>query len=120
MRKAAESVDSYLASVEPEARAALEHLRAVIRSAAPAATETISYQVPTFKMNKGLVAFAAFQDHCSLFLMSTTVANRFQERLRPYKLSGATIHFTPEEPLPDDLIREIVAARIEENEVPKR
>ena len=64
-RKKAESVDAYLASVPADARAALLKLRKTIRAAAPKATEGISYQVPTFKHHGGLVAYAAFPDHCS-------------------------------------------------------
>jgi len=61
-RKKAGSVEDYLASVLADARAALLKLRKTIRSAAPKATEEISYQVPTFKQNGGLVAYAAFPD----------------------------------------------------------
>lgn len=39
-----------ITSLSPqEARAALEKLRQTIRAAAPDTTETISYQMPTFK-----------------------------------------------------------------------
>ena len=44
-----ESFDEYLSQVPDEARAALEGLRKTIKSAAPDTTETISYQMPTFK-----------------------------------------------------------------------
>ncbi|HUG49161.1 MAG TPA: hypothetical protein VMP67_12200 [Candidatus Limnocylindria bacterium] len=45
------SVEEYLSNLRPEQRASLEQIRAVIRAAAPEATEGISYQIPTFKMN---------------------------------------------------------------------
>ena len=55
------SVEDYLAALPQEARAALEKLRKTIRAAAPEATETISYQMPTFKDNgRFLVSYAAF------------------------------------------------------------
>jgi len=62
------SVEDYLAALPEEQRAALEKLRKTIRAAAPEATETISYQMPTFKDHgRVLVYYAAFKDHCSLF-----------------------------------------------------
>ena len=79
-RRKAESVDHYLASVPADARAALLKLRKTIRAAAPKATEGISYQVPTFKHHGGLVAYAAFPDHCSFFVMSTDVMRAHAHR----------------------------------------
>ena len=61
-------VDEYLAAVPEPARSTLKHVRAVIRSVVPAGTtEVISYGIPTFRYKRGLVAFAAFSNHCSFF-----------------------------------------------------
>ncbi|MGH2702752.1 MAG: iron chaperone, partial [Actinomycetota bacterium] len=59
------SIDDYLATVPEDARAVLEKLRRTIKGVAPEATETISYQVPTFKHHGSPVGFAAFKEHCS-------------------------------------------------------
>jgi hypothetical protein len=62
------SVEHYLSQLPEEARATLEKLRKTIKAAAPNTTETISYQMPTFKyQGRALVGFAAFKNHCSLF-----------------------------------------------------
>jgi hypothetical protein len=62
------SVEAYLAACPEDSRAALEHLRALIKAAAPEATETISYQMPAFRAHgRMLVWMGAFRDHCSLF-----------------------------------------------------
>jgi uncharacterized protein YdhG (YjbR/CyaY superfamily) len=67
-------VEDYLAALPPDQREALEHVRATIRAAAPDATEAISYGMPAFKQDgRGLVGYAAFKAHCSLFPMSSTV-----------------------------------------------
>ena len=61
-------VEDYLAGLPDDQGAALEKLRKTIRAAAPEATETISYQMPTFKLSgRVLVHYAAFKDHYSLF-----------------------------------------------------
>jgi len=115
-RKKAESVDGYLASVPTDARAALLKLRKAIRSAAPSATEEISYQVPTFKHHGGLVAYAAFPDHCSFFVMSTDVMRAHAAELEGYPVGKGSIRFPADKPLPAALVRKLVKARIAENE----
>jgi uncharacterized protein YdhG (YjbR/CyaY superfamily) len=101
--------------VPVDARAALRKLRKDIRAAAPEAVETISYRMPMFKQQGGLVAFAAFKEHCSLFLMSTAVMETHREELKRYDISKGTVRFAPAKPLPAALVRKLVKARIAEN-----
>jgi uncharacterized protein YdhG (YjbR/CyaY superfamily) len=116
MADSANEVDEYLAGLPSRTRAALERLRATIRAAPPAATEVISYRIPTFKHHGGLVGFAGFESHCSFFVMSPEVMGAHAEELEPYDTAKATIRFAPDEPLPDELVRKLVNARINENE----
>ncbi|MBI1903792.1 MAG: DUF1801 domain-containing protein [Planctomycetia bacterium] len=115
-RTPATNVDDYLAAVPIRARAALEKLRQTIRAAAPKATEVISYQVPIFKLDGGLVGFAAFENHCSFFVMSPAVMKAHQDDLKPYSTAAGTVHFAPDRPLPAALVKKLVKARIKENE----
>jgi uncharacterized protein YdhG (YjbR/CyaY superfamily) len=111
------SVDEYLFQIPEEARAALEDLRKTIKTAAPDATETISYQMPTFKYRgRALVGFAAFKNHCSLFPYSGKVLDDYQEELGSFKTSKGTIQFTTDRPLPKPLVKKIVKTRIAEIE----
>jgi len=114
--KRVESVDDYLASLPGDVRAALLKLRKTIRAAAPKATEEISYQVPTFKHNGGLVAYAAFPDHCSFFVMSTEVMRAHADELESYPVGKGSIRFPPDKPIPVALVKKLVKARIAENE----
>lgn len=59
-------VDAYIASAAPFARPILEHARAVVHEACPAAGETIKWGMPTF-MHAGaiLCGMAAFKAHAS-------------------------------------------------------
>ena len=50
-RSTATTIDAYIAEFPPETQAVLEEMRALIRAAAPDATETISYAIPTFDLN---------------------------------------------------------------------
>ena len=120
MKAPAKDIDAYLAAVPPDVRAALERLRRIIKSAAPKATETISWQMPSFKHQGLLVGFAAFKAHCSFFPMSSTVIAAHEKLLERYATSKGTIRFTVDQPLPAALVKKIVKARIAENESRKR
>jgi uncharacterized protein YdhG (YjbR/CyaY superfamily) len=109
------SVEEYLAVLPKKSRAALEKLRKRIRAAAPEATETMSYQMPTFKDHgRFLVSYAAFKEHCSLFPASETVTEALGEELKPYLSGEGTIRFTADKALPAGLVRKIVKIRLEE------
>jgi uncharacterized protein YdhG (YjbR/CyaY superfamily) len=112
-----DSFEEYLSKVPEAPRAALERLRRTIKSAAPDAIETISYQIPTFKYRgRALVGIAAFKDHCSLFPYSKGVLDTLTEDLRSFDTSGkgGTIRFTADQPLPAALVRKIVKTRMKE------
>jgi|SRR5579872_3928862 len=115
------NIDEYLAGVPEPARSTLESVRAAIRAAVPAeATEAITYRIPTFKYKGGLVAFAAFSKHCSLFPMSLAVMEMFKSELKKFHTFNGTIHFPLDKPLPAALVKKIVKARIAEKERKKR
>ena len=114
-------VDEYLASVPEPARSTLNKVRAAIRSAAPPeATEGISYRIPTFRYKGGLVAFAAFSKHCSLFPMSLSVMAAFKNELKDFQVSKGTIRFPVDKPLPAALVKKLVKARVAQNEQKKK
>ncbi len=113
----AKDVNAYLAAVPPNMRVVLEKLRKTIKAAAPKAEEVISYQLPTFKYHGPLVCFAAFKNHCSLYVISKSLMKKFSSELKPYDMTGITIHFTAEHPLPATLVKKIVKARVAENEL---
>jgi len=115
--KAAKNVDEYLAGVPEPGRSTLKKVRAMIRSVVPEeATEVISYGIPTFTYKRGLVAFAAFRDHCSFFPLGSSVLDAFKEELKEFRVSKGTLHFPLDTPLPASLVKKIVKARIVQNE----
>jgi uncharacterized protein YdhG (YjbR/CyaY superfamily) len=117
-RPPAKSVDEYLAGIPEPGRSTLKKVRAVIRSVVPAATtEVISYGIPTFTYQRGLVAFAVFRDHCSFFPLGSSVLDEFKEELKQFRVSKGTLHFPLDKPLPAALVKKIVKARVAQNEV---
>jgi uncharacterized protein YdhG (YjbR/CyaY superfamily) len=113
------TVDDYLATVVPnDVRKVLQKLRHTIKSIVPEAEERIAYRIPIFRLQRDLVGFSAQIDHqkrlCSFYTMSPPLAKAMKEDLLGYEVSGATIHFTPEKPLPKVLVKRIVHARVKE------
>lgn len=114
--KIAASVDDYLSRLDEPERTVLANLRAQIRRAAPKATEVISYQIPTYRLNGPLVHFAAAPKHLSFTIVSLDVMNAFRDELRDFAVSGRTIRFSAKKPLPAAVVTRIVKARVLENE----
>ncbi|QNF33989.1 DUF1801 domain-containing protein [Adhaeribacter swui] len=112
----APDVDAYLQAFPEAVKLTLENVRQVIRATAPLAQEVISYQVPGYKYLGPVVYFAGYKNHCSLFVINKEILKIFASELRGFKTAGATIHFTFQKPLPNDLIRRIVQLRLQENE----
>lgn len=109
------AVEEYLEKVGEPFRASLLELRATIRATAPNADEVISYGQPTFKQDGHLVAYAAFRKHLSFFPMSSTLIAEFAAALDGYKTSTGTVQFTPERPIPGDVVRRMVEKRLAQN-----
>ena len=109
------TIDAYLEGIPEPFRSVLAHMRTVIRAAAPDAVETIGYGIPTYKLDGNLVHFAAFKNHMSFFPGGTAHNDAFRRDLSGYRIGKGTIQFTPDNPLPDDLVTRIVMMRVEEN-----
>lgn len=113
-RSAATSIDAYIAEFPPETQQLLQALRELIRALAPAATETISYAIPTFDLNgRHLVHFAGYKQHIGFYPTGSGIA-AFQDELSGYKTARGTVQFPLNKPLPLDLIRRMVEFRVAE------
>ena len=112
-----DAVEAYLIRVPEPARTTLEKIRATIRAAAPKeAAEAISYGIPSFQYEGGLVAYAAFKDHCSFFPMGSKAIEEFADELEGYRVTKGTIHFALDKPLPSALVKKMVKACVARNE----
>ncbi len=118
--KTPRNVDEYLSRVPEVQRKALEQLRRTIRSVVPGATEVISYQIPTFKLDgRMLVSYAAFAKHCSFFAGAGPTETH-KDELKSFATSKGTIRFTPEKPLSIPLVKKLVKTRIRLNEAAQK
>lgn len=105
------SVDQYIRSFAAPTRRVLEQLRAAIREAAPKAREAISYGMPHFFQDGGLVAFAAYRDHIGLYCGSSAL-RAFGRQLAKYRTGKGTLRFPIDQAIPVGLVRKIVKFRV--------
>ena len=105
------TIDDYIAQFPSDIRDILENIRRIIKISAPQAEETISYQIPTFKLKGNLVHFAAFKNHIG-FYPTPSAIEEFKNELSLYNVSKGSIKFPLDKPIPFDLIRKIVEYRV--------
>ncbi len=121
MKEKCANIDEYLATVPDDQRTALEKLRQQIKSIVPQAEAGIYYHLPAFRLSgKWLVAFGSAKNHCSFYPLSAATINAHQDELKKYETSKGTIRYQADKPLPLTLVRNIVKARIFENELKRK
>jgi uncharacterized protein YdhG (YjbR/CyaY superfamily) len=109
-----DSIDTYIAQFPDDVQARLQKLRTTILNLAPGATEAMSYQIPTFKLNGNLVHFAAFKKHIGFYPGAAGIA-AFQDELAGYKSAKGSVQFPLDQALPLDLVKKIVKFRVIQN-----
>ena len=108
------TIDEYINNFPKNVQEILQKIRSTIQRSAPKATETISYGIPTFKLNgKNLVHFGGFKHHVSFFPTSSPIPV-FKKELSKYKVTKGTIRIPLTEEIPYDLIANIVKFREKE------
>ena len=101
-------MDEYIASFPQETQKVLEDIRATVKAVAPDAKEKISYQIPTFELNgRNLIHFAGWKKHVSLYPVPAG-DEAFEKKISKYVAGKGTLKFPLDEPVPLELIEEIV------------
>jgi uncharacterized protein YdhG (YjbR/CyaY superfamily) len=111
------AVDDYLASAPKEKQATLKRLRQTIKAAAPKASESVSYGIVGYKLQRKPVAyFGYWKEHYALYGLGSRVTKAHAAELKTYLQSRGTIQFAANKPLPYRLITKMVKARVAEIE----
>lgn len=106
------SVGEYIAGKPKECRASLEAVRQAIRKALPNAEEGLAYQMPAYTLDGvGVLYFAGWKAHYSLYPVSDALVEAFAKELAPYERSKGTLKFPWSEPVPVRLIERIAKFR---------
>jgi uncharacterized protein YdhG (YjbR/CyaY superfamily) len=110
-----DKVDQYILKFPQETQEILQQVRQLIKATAPEAVESIAYGMPAYKTNgKPLVYFAGYKHHLG-FYATPTGHEAFTEELSIYKQGKGSVQFPLDQDIPYDLIKRIVAFRVEGN-----
>ena len=106
-------VDSYLAALPLDQREALTALRARLKALLPDHLEVMSYAMPGFRQpgpkGRMVAGYAGFDRHLGLYPHSGSVIPQID--CSPFKSSKSGVLFSPDQPLPDALLRAIIETR---------
>lgn len=114
MKPAAKDTDAYIQDFPQKIQEKLQLIRQTIQKAAPEAEECINYGIPTFKIHGNLVHFAAYKTHLGFYPGASGIAE-FKKELESYNTSKGTVQFPLDQPLPLELISDMVIFRLDEN-----
>jgi uncharacterized protein YdhG (YjbR/CyaY superfamily) len=114
-------VSAYFAALPAHVRRELKVLRGAIRAAAPGAVDTFGYGMPGYKLDgRGLMWYAAWKKHNSIYPLSDDAKRRFAAELEGYEMSNGTLRLPHDRPVPVSLIKKLVKARIAERKAKAR
>jgi uncharacterized protein YdhG (YjbR/CyaY superfamily) len=103
------NIDDYLKSFEPDSKLILEEIRKLIQVKVPNAKETISYQLPAFKLRRTFIYFAAFKKHIGIY-PPVKGDKTLTDALLPYAGEKGNLKFPLDQPMPYELIGRVVVA----------
>ncbi|HET6846285.1 MAG TPA: DUF1801 domain-containing protein [Anaerolineales bacterium] len=112
-RRVYKTIDEYLKAQPAATQKVLRTLRATIQAAAPGATQTINYGIPTFQLNGNLVHFAAFEMHIGFYPTPGGI-QAFRKDLSRYVSAKGSVQFPLDKPMPLGLITRIVKFRVKQ------
>jgi len=109
-----ETIDEYIEFFPENVQRVLEKLRATVQEAAPGALESISYDMPTFKLyGQRLAYFSAWKKHIGFYLIPKG-NEAFRKELSPYAGEKGSLRFPLDKPIPYDLVKRVVMFRMKE------
>jgi uncharacterized protein YdhG (YjbR/CyaY superfamily) len=107
-------VDEYIAKAPKDRQERMEEIRSLIFETVPEVVETIGYGMPSYKLHgRQLVYFYNANNHVSFFSgrdISEFKSDKFEGLIR----SKSGFQMKKSDPFPADLIKEILAFRVEE------
>ena len=114
MKSPYKTIDEYLADYEGEVRTRMDTLRELIRSCHPEITEKIAWGMPTFVLHGNLVHFSAETKHMG-FHPGKEAIDIFADRFGKLTHSKSTLRLPYDQPMPWNLLREMVEFCVQEN-----
>jgi len=111
MAQAFTSIDDYINTFPRETQDILQKIRGIANKVVPGGEETISYGIPTIKLDgKYVVYFSGWKHHIAVYPTPHAAGDELDQALQPYKAGKGTLKFPLDKPVPYDLIERVVVA----------
>lgn len=108
-------VSEYVDGLDEPARSAIGAIYRVARETVPDAVEGVGYGMPALRYrDKPLLSVMQAKAHLGLYPFSPAVIESVADELAGFDTAKGTIRFTPQHPLPDDLVERLVSRRRDE------
>ncbi|MCK8608416.1 iron chaperone [Agromyces sp. C10] len=108
-------VDEYVAGLDEPARSAIAAVYRVARATVPDAVDGQGYGMPALRYrDAALLSVMQAKAHLGLYPFSPAVIAALADELAGFGTAKGTIRFTPQHPLPDDLVERLVSLRRDE------
>lgn len=112
-------VTAYIEALEEPKRSTLEAVRRTLLEIEPGLEQVIAWNTPMFRYNgKNVAGLCAHKNHMTYSPQSPEVMTGAADALEGYVTSKGSFQFSVDAPLPKDLVRRLLTARIAElNEI---
>ena len=109
-------IEAYINRAPLEVQPVLRRVRELVLEVDPELTQTLSYQMPTFKKNgKPIFHYAAQKSHLGIYPTPSAIEH-FKARLEGYQTSKGAIQIPYSEQLDEKLIQDLVHFKLQEME----
>jgi uncharacterized protein YdhG (YjbR/CyaY superfamily) len=108
------NIPEYIKAQPKERKKVLGEMYAIVKSAAPQATEAIKYGMPTFVGKGNIVHFAAMKGHVGFYPTPSAITH-FEKDIAKYSTSKGCVRFLYSTSLPRTLITKMVKFRVKED-----
>jgi uncharacterized protein YdhG (YjbR/CyaY superfamily) len=105
------TIPAYIKAAPAAAQPHLRRIHALLKEAAPQATEAIKWGSPFFVEPRFLFGFSAHKAHLSFAPPAATLAH-FAKQLAAFQTTKMTLKLPYDQPLPEALIRKMAAHRV--------
>jgi len=106
------TVDDYLTDLDPADRDAIAHVYDLAREIVPEAEQGKGYGMPALVYRgKPLISVMRAKNHIGVYPFSPAAVSAVASELPGSDVAKGTIRFQPDRPLPDDLVRTLLASR---------
>lgn len=106
------TIKAYIEEFPENIQTILQQVYRALEEVLPDAEETISYGMPTFKIDgKNVVHFAAFKNHIGFYPTPDGISE-FEKELSHYKGAKGSVQFPLDKPMPLDLMKRIALFRL--------